>query len=220
MSPSHKIRIQLCIRLFIDPRPLSFCEELIDAYPNAKVVLSMRDSPEAWLKSVQSTLIPIAQRAGATTTLQRIRKLFLPRLPFQAMNEEMSQIDENSSVEQFAKITTDFYLRHNEKVRMLVAERDERLRAAGRSSQATGLLEFNVKQGWRPLCEYLGKPIPRDQNGEELAFPRLNDTTEFNSKTGILANIMDFLAVFNMLMTGVSVWAAYRAASWALETYR
>ena len=32
------------------------------------------------------------------------------------------------------------------------------------------LLVFNVKEGWEPLCKFLGKPIP------DQSFPRLNDT--------------------------------------------
>ena len=31
------------------------------------------------------------------------------------------------------------------------------------------LLEFNVKQGWEPLCKFLGKPVPNKP------FPRFND---------------------------------------------
>ena len=31
------------------------------------------------------------------------------------------------------------------------------------------LLEFHVKQGWEPLCEFLGEPVP------EGPFPRTND---------------------------------------------
>lgn len=32
------------------------------------------------------------------------------------------------------------------------------------------LLNFHVKKGWGPLCEFLGKEVPKDE-----AFPRIND---------------------------------------------
>jgi hypothetical protein len=36
------------------------------------------------------------------------------------------------------------------------------------------LLIYDVKQGWGPLCEFLGEPVP------EEPFPRLNDKASFN----------------------------------------
>ena len=38
-----------------------FDEDLLAAYPEAKVILSVRDSPEQWWKSVSSTLVPFAE---------------------------------------------------------------------------------------------------------------------------------------------------------------
>ncbi len=36
------------------------------------------------------------------------------------------------------------------------------------------LLVYEVKQGWRPLCEFLGKPVPDE------AFPHVNSRDEFD----------------------------------------
>ena len=43
------------------------------------------------------------------------------------------------------------------------------------------LLIFNVKQGWKPLCDFLEIRIPKDGH----PFPHVNDTKEFqkNSET-------------------------------------
>lgn len=41
------------------------------------------------------------------------------------------------------------------------------------SVPADRLLVFNVKQGWEPLCRFLGLPVP------ETPFPHLNETAEF-----------------------------------------
>jgi hypothetical protein len=38
------------------------------------------------------------------------------------------------------------------------------------------LLVFDVKEGWEPLCAFLGVPVPVDE-----PFPHVNDTAEFHS---------------------------------------
>ena len=40
------------------------------------------------------------------------------------------------------------------------------------------LLVFNVKQGWQPLCDFLGVPVP------DTPFPRVNDTEQFRAHRG------------------------------------
>ena len=51
------------------------------------------------------------------------------------------------------------------------------------------LLIFNVKQGWKPLCDFLEVPIPANNQ----PFPHVNDTQQFKvlnhsmlSKNGII----------------------------------
>jgi hypothetical protein len=39
------------------------------------------------------------------------------------------------------------------------------------------LLVFDVKEGWEPLCTFLGVPVPEDR-----PFPRLNDTATFQAR--------------------------------------
>jgi hypothetical protein len=38
---------------------------------------------------------------------------------------------------------------------------------------ADRLLEFEVAEGWEPLCDFLDRPVPDEQ------FPRLNDAEAF-----------------------------------------
>jgi hypothetical protein len=54
------------------------------------------------------------------------------------------------------------YERHNEEVR--------------RTIPAERLLEFNVAEGWDPLCKFLDIPIPK------TPFPRVNSTEEFQTR--------------------------------------
>lgn len=38
---------------------------------------------------------------------------------------------------------------------------------------ADNLLEFEAKDGWEPLCKFLGVPVP------DVPYPRVNDTSNF-----------------------------------------
>jgi hypothetical protein len=68
-------------------------------------------------------------------------------------------IAKHTPVENFPEQGRAWYVEDNQKVRNLVS--DERF------------LEFDVKQGWGPLCKFLKKEIL------DLLFPRLNDTGSF-----------------------------------------
>lgn len=37
------------------------------------------------------------------------------------------------------------------------------------------LLKFSVKEGWGPLCEFLGVPVP------DVPFPKVNSTEQINA---------------------------------------
>ena len=52
------------------------------------------------------------------------------------------------------------------------------------------LLEFNVKQGWDPLCKFLGVAVPNEP------FPHLNDANEIKT------------AFFAAKMMGLLAWVA------------
>ena len=70
--------------------------------------------------------------------------------------------------------------------------------------QEENLLEFNVKQGWRPLCEFLEKSVP------ETPFPRVNYKEQRDKHTGENAQIAMQTALWNLSkavvgMTGSAV---------------
>lgn len=71
------------------------------------------------------------------------------------------------------------------------------------------LLEFNLQEGWGPLCEYLGKEVPRDGRG----FPRLNDVKEHRRRTGERAKLLGPLMwerngwwVMGLAVVGLGCW--------------
>ncbi len=44
---------------------------------------------------------------------------------------------------------------------------------------ANRLLVYEVKEGWEPLCRFLGAEVPKDK-----PFPHLNDSDSFRSMVG------------------------------------
>jgi hypothetical protein len=124
-----------------------FWRELTARNPEARVVLTTRDA-DAWYDSVARTIYPVAMAADASQ-------------PAFAMAH--TTVWEGTFGGRFADraATVKIFEEHNAAVR---AEIDP-----------DRLLDFDVAQGWGPLCDFLGTPVPPD------AFPRLNDTASFNA---------------------------------------
>jgi hypothetical protein len=144
----------------VDHPASSYYEEIMQHYPNAKIVLSVRDA-DTWYKSASSTIyaLPKAIPAWAKFLIPRMRrtldmgngtvweKLFHGRFG-----------DEN-----YAK---KIFLEHIEQVKTKVPSEK--------------LLVFEVKQGWEPLCAFLGCDVPDEP------FPHLNDAANFKKALRLL----------------------------------
>ncbi|KAI7157543.1 hypothetical protein KC349_g5539 [Hortaea werneckii] len=135
----------------------AFSEELIAAYPEAKVILSVRDTPEIWYKSVLQTVWYVHMQSPLAPDKllgQPVFERFLPSL-FRMGKRMFSDVFEAD----FPRTGIDVYNEHIERVRTLVPQNN--------------LLIFNVKDGWMPLCDFLGLPVPVAQ--EPGDFPRVNE---------------------------------------------
>lgn len=177
-----------------------FGEDLIQAYPDAKVVLTVRDSPEAWQKSVMDTIMKLVWtispqhiREPGKNPLYHLQRLFAPRLPVQEFFEKMIAAHEGDKIpDEGARI----YREHNEKIRQ--------------AAQPANFLEFNVKQGWEPLCKFLDEPVP------DMPFPRVNDTAQYAT---MLRNIR-MLTAFGYTINILKVMFVPAAAAGALYYFR
>jgi hypothetical protein len=110
----------------------SFWRELAEEYPDAKVLLTVRDA-NRWFDSTQATIMSPA-------ILE-----WLKASPYRAMFE--------------ATVWADFGDRINDRDFMLpyFEQRVEEIKQALPSDR---LLVYEVKQGWQPLCDFLDVPIP------------------------------------------------------------
>lgn len=168
----------------------AFPEELIAAYPDAKVILTVRDSPEAWHKSVLNTIWTGRFIMGPPSNpLQWLVQNLLDRPPcWPAMQKVFGHI---IGYDFFTK-GKEIYLAQNEKVRELAAPKGK-----------DGFLEFNVKEGWGPLCEFLGVPVP------DVPFPKINDTKQWQAYVGAQKKRGAIGALRKIAGIGVLVWSIY-----------
>jgi hypothetical protein len=118
-------------RSTVDWPSATFYKELTDAYPDAKVILTVRD-PEAWFTSTQATIFASRIFEDATSDWGRMVLKVVGDLFDREMSNKAKLID--------------VYNRHNETVqRVIPAER---------------LLVYDLSEGWDPLCSFLGVPVP------------------------------------------------------------
>jgi hypothetical protein len=129
----------------VDWPAAAFYKELMKVYPGAKVLLSIRD-PERWYESTKQTIYTMADIPEPSPTLRMADKLVWD----QTFDGKFQNRQHAIKV----------FEQHNEEVKKHVPP--ERL------------LVYEVKEGWKPLCEFLGAAIPK-----EKPFPHLNDTEHF-----------------------------------------
>lgn len=152
-------------RATVDYPAANFYGELAEAYPEAKVVLTIRD-PQRWYDSASRAFGSVpnfdASSAGGYI-LSKAMSLLSPKFweamsAMQEMREE-SGISFDGSPEDRDRATKDF--------ERPVREVEERV-------PAERLLVYEVKQGWDPLCEFLGLEAPQGE-----PFPHLNEGERF-----------------------------------------
>ncbi len=144
-------------RASVDFPSSSYYKELLAHYPDAKVVLTVRD-PESWYKSASETIYSISLAA--------------PRWARKYIKMQR-QID---TIVQGCVWQRVFHGQFEDKAKTLQTFRDyiDQVKA---DVPADKLLVFEVKQGWEPLCAFLDKPVP------ETPFPHVNDTAQFKKMT-------------------------------------
>lgn len=181
----------------VDWPACAFYEELMERYPDAKVILTVRD-PERWYESVRNTIYALSMTVTRSQLTRFVFALIsLLRSGALARGDMAREIiwdgtfdgefeDESYAIEVFN--------RHNEEVRRRVPE--------------DRLLTFEVSEGWAPLCDFLGVEAP------EKPFPRLNDTAEMRRRLRTVRAISFAApAVLGLLAALVLVLLGRRAGS-------
>jgi len=132
--------------------------ELAEFYPDAKVILTLRD-PESWFASTLRTIAAPGYREKLAQT--PIGKLTAGMTSYQVRKRAGATSGGDARKLQDKEAMIAGYHAHNAEVRQVIAP--ERL------------LEYEVKQGWEPLCKFLGVPVP------DTSFPHANEQGQWKS---------------------------------------
>jgi len=129
----------------------AFWREISAANPNALILLSFRD-PEAWYRSASNTIFLSFDRVPPELApwMGEVKKMLHGRFS--------DKFDDPTAM-------MDAFVRHNDAVRAEVP--------------APRLLEWSPGDGWEPICERLGLPVPSEP------FPVTNTTDEFREMIGM-----------------------------------
>ena len=155
--------------------------ELIEAYPEAKVILTLHPrGPEAWFESTYETIY-FTERLWQWKVLEWLT-------PF---GRKMGQMCRRLVWERSLKGTMSDKSQAVARYKAYEAE----LRAA---MPADRLLVYSVDQGWKPLCDFLNMPMP------DTPFPRVNDRTQAKAKIrGIIVGAYAIVAVAVLTVCGL-----------------
>ncbi len=137
-----------------------FYRELMTAYPDAKVLLGVRE-PESWARSMRDTIWGSIYGDGLIRHLSDARCAIDP--------------DWNGYIELMKEMWTRSGLLNGESTsdEWMISAMERYHEEVQQTVPSERLLVWSVKDGWEPLCEFLEVPVP------EAPFPHVNDTAQF-----------------------------------------
>jgi hypothetical protein len=136
----------------VDWPAAAFWSELAEVYPDAIILHSERADAEAWWTSATKTIF------------EHLRRPADPGDPWRAMVDDLFA-DRFGAAQDDPAMAIAAYERHNADVRA--------------SADPARLVIWRPGDGWEPLCEALGVPVPDEP------FPVTNTTAEFRAMAGL-----------------------------------
>jgi hypothetical protein len=162
-----------------------YYQELLAAYPDGKVILTVRE-PERWYQSMYETAYTMMELYTPAWVKKYVPqyKRFADLIDLMIWNGLFSGCfaDRDHAIR--------IYNDHIEQVK--------------RDVPADKLLIFNVKEGWKPLCDFLGIPVPAD-----IPFPHVNDHETVKRQINNarrMYQVLPFLALGLILLIGWLLW--------------
>jgi hypothetical protein len=129
----------------VDWPSCAYWEHLAAANPDALILLSVRESGEKWFKSASDTIFQFMPDAEPSPWLEMVTELIVDRFAGGDLTDKDACIAA--------------YEAHNDYVRT--------------HADPNRLLEWQATEGWGPICERLGIPVP------DAPFPHTNSTEDF-----------------------------------------
>jgi Sulfotransferase domain len=176
----------------------AFWRELVEAYPDAAVILTVRDA-ERWYDSMERTIFWASKGMQSPVGRRMFRLATVHDRGFRAFGELVGTV----VLGRVFGGRTDrahaigVYERHIAEVRATVP--------------AQRLLVFDVAQGWQPLCAFLGVEVPDEP------FPHVNDAAEFRRRrtAGIVRHVAPLAGAATLALA-----ALVTVGRWTLRSRR
>jgi len=148
-----------------------YYEQIMDKYPDCKFILTTRENSQVWFRSWESMTKSISTPANLggifLTGVQRY-SIYL-RWLFAIVNKDDSFITSSiPKINQEKENAIQSYEEHNRKIRELIP--------------SDKLLEYSVKQGWQPLCDFLEiadcptTPFPKTNSARSVQVQSISST--------------------------------------------
>lgn len=154
-----------------DNPPADLYREQLRKYPEAKVVLTVRDSSAKWVSSwkVLMEFIALQERPFSLSY-----PTFIQWVPFmRAWKRMRGCIGTHLGLPEGALIRG--WAQQPDPDAWLAAQYEAHNAHVKANVPAERLLVFNVKEGWAPLCAFLGKDVPAEP------FPFVNESAELEN---------------------------------------
>ncbi len=129
----------------------AYWEHLADANPDALIILSVRESGEKWFKSATDTIFGSMEMGPDGPWKDMVKQLIVNTFAGGDLTDKDACIAA--------------YEAHNDYVR--------------KNADPSRLLEWQASDGWEPICERLGIPVPAEP------FPHTNSTEDFRKMRGL-----------------------------------
>lgn len=158
-------------------------EELVETYPEAKVILTLHPKgPEAWYNSTFNTIY----------TVQKMWESKIVAL-FSRRTRKIIQMTKHLIWKNFLNGTM-------ENERDAIALYNEHIENVKKQIPADRLLIYSVDQGWEPLCNFLGKKAPKTN------FPKVNDKVEMKQTINKLSKTGKKIIALAIILVLALIW--------------
>jgi len=171
---------------------VAFAKELIEAYPDAKVLVTTRDI-DSWHASTMKTV----HWRATEPELKAVGKFDWAAGMYQPMLSKFwTEFWEGDFEKNGKRRFNEYYA----EIRSLVP--------------AENLLEYKMGEGWKPLCDFLEVPVP-----EGRKFPRTNDTDGFVDRCRRRNRMQMLNVAFRAAVVGGSLAAVVLGATMTVRRF-
>lgn len=161
-----------------------FYDEILNENPSAKVILTVRDNAATWYKSSINTIFK-AYKLLDCWAIKLFANYFICRNKYERIGAKLV-LDE---------IWLKFFEGEFENEQKTIGKYDDWIINVKKNVPSNQLLIFNVKEGWKPLCNFLGQKIPN------CDYPHSNEYNSFQKKYIGYIEMVNTTA--NIIVTGL-----------------